>query len=41
MKFSLMLILIALLLSCNQNNTTAVNSAGEWVPTGDSFLLGQ
>jgi hypothetical protein len=41
MKFYLMLISIALLLSCNQNNPTAVNSAGEWVPTGDSFLLGQ
>ena len=41
MKFYLMLISIALLLSCNQNNMTAVNSAGEWVPTGDSFLLGQ
>ncbi len=40
MKFYLMLFSIALL-SCNQNNPATVNSAGEWVPTGDSFSLGQ
>ena len=40
MKFYLMLFSIVLL-SCKQNNPATVNSAGEWVPTGDSFSLGQ
>ena len=40
MKYYLLLFSIVLL-SCNQNNQAINDSVGEWVPTSDSFSLGQ
>ena len=40
MKYYLLFFSIVLL-SCNQNNQAINDSAGEWVPTSDSFSLGQ
>ena len=40
MKYYLLFFSIVLL-SCNQNNQDINDSGGEWIPTGDSFSLGQ
>ena len=40
MKYYLLFFSIVLL-SCNQNNQAINDSGGEWIPTGDSFSLGQ